>query len=251
MVTKEKEVFQKVYPFATENVAGHLERLNLEGKDVITVGSSLDQAYNALVLGAKHVTVFDINANTEKYHLVKSNKILETPREKLYNEIIKDQTIPYEKDIFDKKKIITINNYLQSNENYKKLRKKLKKEQISFVNGDIFNMDRAIENKKFDCMILSNILQYLESFSPKDGEAQFLRKSFDQWKKHLNDNGVMQLLYLYNFGTSDIKKQHSLYTYNLGNVVQSLKGNSLDIEFINGIEGKTDAIVTYTKKLNR
>ena len=56
---------------------------------------------------------------------------------------------------------------------------------------------------------------------------------------------------LYNFGTSDIKKQHSLYTYNLGNVVQSLKGNSLDIEFINGIEGKTDAIVTYTKKLNR
>ena len=80
---------------------------------------------------------------------------------------------------------------------------------------------------------------------------KFLRKSFDQWKKHLNDNGVMQLLYLYNFGTSDIKKQHSLYTYNLGNVVQSLKGNSLDIEFINGIEGKTDAIVTYTKKLNR
>lgn len=248
MSTKEKRVFQKVYPFATENVASHLERLNLEGKDVITVGSSLDQAYNALVLGTKHVTVFDINANTEKYHLLKSNKILETPREKLYNEIIKDQTIPYEKDIFDKKKIVTINNYLQSNEKYKKLRKKLKKELISFVNGDIFNMDRTIENKKFDCMILSNILQYLESFSPKDGEAQFLRKCFDQWKSHLNDNGVMQLLYLYNFGISDIKKQHSLYTYNLENVVQSLKGNSLNIEFINGIEGKTDAIVTYTKK---
>ena len=251
MIKSENEVFQKVYPFATENVAECLERLDLKGKDVITVGSSLDQAYNALVLGAEHVTVFDINANTEKYHYVKSNKILVTPREKLHADIIKDKTIPYDSDVFGKKTVTTINNYLQSNANYKLLRKKLGEKRISFVTGNIFNMDEEIKSKKYDRMILSNVLHYLESFSPKNGEAKFLRESFDKWKECLNDDGIMQLLYLYSFGKSDMKRKYSLYTYNLGNVVTSLSGNSLDIEFINGIGGKTDAIVTYTKKLKR
>ena len=45
--------FQQVYPFATEMVSSYLELLDLDGKTVFTVGSSLDQDFNALVLGAK------------------------------------------------------------------------------------------------------------------------------------------------------------------------------------------------------
>ena len=60
--------FQQVYPFATEMVSSYLELLDLDGKTVFTVGSSLDQAFNALVLGAKEITVFDVNKNTEEFY---------------------------------------------------------------------------------------------------------------------------------------------------------------------------------------
>lgn len=53
--------FESVYPFATENVLEYFATLNLKDQSVLTVGSSLDQLFNALVYGAKKVSVFDIN----------------------------------------------------------------------------------------------------------------------------------------------------------------------------------------------
>lgn len=48
-----KKAYQEIYPFTTENIQGYMKNLDMEGKTVLTVGSSLDQAYNALALGAK------------------------------------------------------------------------------------------------------------------------------------------------------------------------------------------------------
>ena len=50
---EEIKEFQKVYPFTTENIAGYFSSLNMHNKSVLTVGSSLDQAFNALIFGAK------------------------------------------------------------------------------------------------------------------------------------------------------------------------------------------------------
>ena len=38
-----------------------LTKLNVKSKKILTVGSSADQALNALLLGAKEVTIFDLN----------------------------------------------------------------------------------------------------------------------------------------------------------------------------------------------
>ena len=53
----EKNFFQEVYPFATENMNAYFERLELSNKSVLTVGSSCDQLFNAIAYGAKSVTV--------------------------------------------------------------------------------------------------------------------------------------------------------------------------------------------------
>ena len=39
-----KNAYQEVYPFTTENIQGNMKDLDMKDKEVLTVGSSLDQA---------------------------------------------------------------------------------------------------------------------------------------------------------------------------------------------------------------
>ena len=90
---KKKKVFQEVYPFTSENIKGYFSRIPFKDNNVFTVGSSLDQAFNALLLGAKKITVFDINANTEEFYKVKRDLILKTPREDLYDAVLSQKNV--------------------------------------------------------------------------------------------------------------------------------------------------------------
>jgi len=247
---EEGKVFQKVYPFTTENIKGYFRRLNLKDKNVLTVGSSLDQAFNALVLGAKKITVFDLNANTEEFYKLKRDMVLSTPREELFTEVLRQDEIDIDPDFFPKETVMHINPYLQNDYYYTNLRKKLQENRISVVYGDIFNIERYLEKEEFDCIILSNILQYLDYFSKNENPYIFLRKNFTKWKEYLSKNGIMQLLYLYSYSIEDIKKNtNQLSSYNLKEVMNILKGNELMIEwFEDSFKNSKDAIVTYTKK---
>ena len=62
-----KNLFDCVYPFTTECISGYFDKLNLSNKEVLTVGSSLDQAFNALLCGAGKVTVMDISPYTNDF----------------------------------------------------------------------------------------------------------------------------------------------------------------------------------------
>ena len=75
--------FNEIYPFATENVKGYFSNIGIKNKTVLTVGSSLDQAFNAYLFGAKNVTVLDINPHTENFYRIKKQAILKVPREEL------------------------------------------------------------------------------------------------------------------------------------------------------------------------
>lgn len=50
------EKFSTIYPFTTEMISGYIEYMDVSCKSVLTVGSSFDQAFNALLYGAKDVT---------------------------------------------------------------------------------------------------------------------------------------------------------------------------------------------------
>lgn len=251
MNINEKNIFKEVYPFATEAVATYLKELNLEDKTILTVGSSLDQAFNSLILGAKDITVFDININTEEFYQIKKDLILKKPRKKIYKEVLNLKNIPLSKDVLNKDIVTKTNLYLKNDENYNLLREKLIDTNITFINGDIFNLNNSLENKSYDKIILSNVLQYLECCFDETNVEKGLKTCFDNLNKHLNDNGLIQLLYLYCFSKNNIKNNEcSNIIYDIERVYNVLNSHNLDIHFFDGVCTKrnTDAIVTYTKK---
>lgn len=246
--------FSYIYPFATENVFGYLDKFSLMGKDVLTVGSSLDQLLNAVVLGAKKVTVLDINPNVEKYYLDKLDILKKSTVKDFYSNVMSfcSQDYFFSKDVLSKEQIYRSNLYLHNNELFEYIKYNISKVEIDFVNGNIFDMGKIELSCLYDCMILSNILQYTNYyFKNKSDGFKWLRDCFEIWDSYLNDEGILQLLYLYSYDYNDVFcDNHPIFTYNLKYVYQALYGFKLDIEWIDGIfPNSKDAIVTYQKKL--
>jgi len=255
----EKNGFMDIYPFATENVNGYLERMDMKDKSILTVGSSLDQTFNAINLGVKKITVFDISPNNFEFFKIKKDIILSTDRKDLYKILTNEKELKkhlnittqfsISKDILTEKQVYSTNNYLANDEEYQLLRSKLVEANVEFVTGDIFKMDEVLNDEKYDRIIFSNILQYIEYFFKDKDSFEVLKCCFKVWEKHLNEEGILQLLYLYSYSYDDIYRNHPIATYNLINVINALKGYKLDIEWIKGVaENKHDAIVTYQKR---
>ena len=247
---KEKKIFQNVYEFATENVSGYFSKLDLCDKTLLTVGSSLDQAFNALVLGVKNVVVYDINCNTNRFYKIKKNLLLNNSRENFIEAVKQVDSIPIAPERYSIKDIIRMNNYLQNDDNYNLLRERLIADDIEIINGDIFDMNRFLDNRKFDRITFSNVLQYLELFANNKDIYRFLADNFSVWKDHLNDQGILQLFYLYSFSSDDLKcNNHNVCCYNMSNVINALGVSYLGIDWIPNFNNAIDdAIVTYKKR---
>ena len=196
-----KNIFESVYPFTTEDISKYFPLLDLKDKNVLTVGSSGDQAFNALLLDAGKVTLYDISPNTYEFVKLKKDIILEYPRKKAYKKIIKIEEVPLSKDKFSYQDLVKMNPYFKDDASYEKLRDKLKSEEIDFIIGDIFKMNDYLDNEKYDRIIFSNILQYIDYFARMNGydgrKKDFLKENFNEWLTHLEDNGLIQLMYLY------------------------------------------------------
>lgn len=240
-----------VYLFTTENISGYIKELDLNGKSLLTLGSSLDQAYNALLMGASQIDVFDINVNVEKFHKVKSKLILTYPRKDLYKQV---SAAGFSNNGYNTGKDSFIDNiYLHNDENYELLRSKLLEDRISFINGNIFDIGDSLDGKTYDRMILSNVIQYLELYSINKNKYQVLKNMFNTLNAHLSDDGIIQLLYYFN--TKLINGQNSYDDffdgYNLNRILNILSIDDRDkfslIEFDNDYAGK-DAVVLYKKR---
>ena len=234
---------EKIYPFTTEIISGYFNKLNLAGKSVLTVGSSLDHAFNALLLDAKEVTVYDLNPNIQKLYYLKKELILSKTKDQLYDELLEKVSIPItEEEIFGKHAVSKMNCYLENDNSYEKLREKLKNSNLSFITGNIFDMNNNLQDKSYDRIIFSNALQYLHKFYNGNRVGDFILEQFEQWQKHLNKYGILQLLYLYSYNKNNIEE-------NARNVIKYLCTKSLQVEtFHDPINNKEDAIVTYTKR---
>ena len=78
-------IFNTIYPFATENINDYTKYFDLKDKSLLTVGSSGDQAINALLEGSKDVTVLDICPYTEMYYYLKIAGILALDKDEFMN----------------------------------------------------------------------------------------------------------------------------------------------------------------------
>ena len=98
--------------------------------------------------------------------------------------------------------------------------------------------------------IFSNILQYLVMYAKDNQPYDFLKENFSVWKEHLNEDGILQMLYIYSCGDPSLGKIRSdAWGYDLGKIVKTLKGNSLELSWFEDCFGDDhDAIVTYQKR---
>lgn len=73
---KDRKGFAKLYPFTTENIAGYIHKFDLEGKSLLTLGSSGDQIINSALFNCKKQTVIDICPFTKFYYYLKKAALL-------------------------------------------------------------------------------------------------------------------------------------------------------------------------------
>lgn len=232
--------FYEIYPFATENISGYLNRYNLKEKSILSVGSSNDQIINAYFLGAKQVTSFDINPFTEYYFELKKAAIKVFSYEEFLNffcyynypkTFIKNRNafsydkflkiskylskesfvfwntlfdrfsgLKIRKNMFSKDenlfRAVIKNNLYLDKENFYMLKNTIDGLKPLFINCDFRDIS-GILNDKYDYILLSNVLTYMETMYeyPLKGFSEDIKKLFS----FLNDNGVMLVAYLYDF----------------------------------------------------
>lgn len=196
-----KDIFKQVYPFTTENLNGYFPYLDLKNKSVLTVGSSLDQAFNALVFGAKDICVYDINEYVKDFYNYKKKLVLIKDRNE-FCEAVFECDMPIIKWHPSLDEYVFRNTYLQSEYNYNLLRYRLEEDNISFINGDIFELDKYLGNNSYDRILFSNILAYIDYSALDrniDDELLLLKDKFGSFISHLNNGGLLQLMYYYNY----------------------------------------------------
>ena len=71
-----RQGFSRIYPFTTENISGYINEFDLDGKSLLTVGSSGDQVINASIFNCMDQTVVDICPYTKYYFYLKKAAIM-------------------------------------------------------------------------------------------------------------------------------------------------------------------------------
>ena len=135
-------LFQEVYPFTTEMISGYFKDLDFQDKKVMTLGSSSDQAFNALLLGAKKITVYDINENTAKYGKLKRDVIINSKLNNVWENVL-NINMPKNYDLFPDISLRKMNPYMQDEESFKKLQELLKTrfDDIEYRTGNIMEVN--------------------------------------------------------------------------------------------------------------
>lgn len=242
-----KEIFQEVYPFTTEVISGYFNELDFKDKSVMTLGSSSDQAFNALLLGAKKITVYDINENTAKFGKLKRDVILNSTLDNVWINVIRID-MPKNYDLFPKESLMRMNPYMKDEESFKKLQELLRTRfnDIEYKVGNIMEVNN-LDNELFDIIITSNVFQYLEEYLlPGENPYERLKKVFTKLKSHLTEDGIIQLLYHYAFdGTSH---WDTCASRNLVKVINTLYPDILSLIEFEGTTNQTDCAFFYRKK---
>lgn len=236
LIRPEFSKYSGVYSFSTENLS-YLEKINLEGKDVLTVTGSFDQALNLVFEGAKKICNFDTNVNTVffaylKLAAVKSlsyqeylnfffgeNKMdygiyqrllpyLPTSVAEYWNHIYElfsnDGNALMNSRLLEKpssiKNTILGNPYLYNEDNYERTRFRLNEVEISFEEKDILEIGEGRD--LYDVMLFSNIESYLVSdcFSEMK-EQEYIDFVENKASKQLKEGGVIQVAYQYGYKT--------------------------------------------------
>lgn len=213
---------------------------NLEGKRVLTVGSSGDQLLNAVFYGAEDVTLIDANLQAKNWieykiamiknfdfrtfcKYMKPNGYFDDGSVfdmNVYQKIFKDLSPEvqvfwgvilleedYSFDIVEKMfntQYRFSSKYYHDEESYNKLKEKLEHVNINYITAELTDFPKSVQGK-FDLILLSNIAEfYITSIYRVFKFRKVVEKLF---KKNLNAGGKIQVCYDFNNGdTPDIAR---------------------------------------------
>ncbi len=220
--------YSSVHSFTTENLRGYYSQINFQNKQVLTVASSGDHMFNAILYGASKVDIFDINRLTKYYIELKKAAIATRDYndfigsfvkpngfsfcEKEYNQISKylDKNTKIFWDslyqFFSPHNIKTsfliltgsieeYNPYLSKN-NYYELQSKLTSFDYSFVESNITNLTNEMDNNIYDIILLSNISEIINKIYGQKALEKFKQLVLDISRKLNNNNGIIVLAYI-------------------------------------------------------
>ena len=196
----------QTYKNTNERLADIYSKIDFNNKNVFSVLSSSDQVFSAYFLGATNVDTFDSNWTTYYYFYLKKwnlmfycNYILETKS----NDLL-DSLAMYDVNCWEERKVYEVwkklllkyddisklfyGNDLYEwnvpyNQDIKQLIDSIKDKQANFVELNIFRKFQM--DKKYDIVILSNILEYIY---PDDAVNLILS---DNLRSILNDDGII------------------------------------------------------------
>jgi len=265
--------FSSIYPFTTENISGYINEFDLKNKSLLTVGSSSDQVFNAIINGCEDITLLDINPFTRYFYYLKTAALMSLNREdflrflkyKDFYGAFKVNNKSFNKKVFDRFKY-----YLFS----------LDEDSYFFWENLFYNYDsiRIRENlfclDEYNLSTVCEVNQYLQN----DVAYDYLKKlilnvnpifiedsifKFNSIKKYdnvflsniatfLNDSQIMELrdkslnllgndgsmlfAYLYNHTKNTKYQDEWCDIYNLNNIKNMLKDYEVKIKEIPGVD---------------
>lgn len=274
--------FNKLYSFTTENIKDYISSFDLNNKSLLTVGSSADQAINAILNGCKDVTIIDINPFVKYYFNLKKAGML-TLNYKQFMDYFFDYGLSpmlFSKDIYEKlRKVLSVLDLdsllfwdnLYKNNNSKVIRYRLFKDDVMETRSlkefnpylsDEFKFKKTRRrisniNLKF---INGNILDADKWLMNCKFDNIFLSNIYDYVKdnaddlyrfrliinyliKNMNNQGKLMISYLYGINKTD----------SLVDFIHNFGLDKYGVEMFRGVRGlyfdddTKDAIVTYRK----
>ncbi|MBQ7352137.1 MAG: DUF3419 family protein [Clostridia bacterium] len=220
---------KRVFAFSNENLSQMLRDFDFKGKKVLTVGSSGDQMFEAVLRGASEVTIIDANPMTQPFVELKMAGIETFEMEDFYEYMTREKIFdPHmyrkvshllsdrAKEFWDSIMLdidhsdIGVNmkataafaqtgfsskgkdfcSYFESKANYDRLRRYLKRCKINFIQAELSDFEKVLKDNKYDYILLSNIEDYVDV-------DEFFANMTKLGHKNLNKNGVMQVYYVF------------------------------------------------------
>jgi len=230
--------FLSTYMFSNENINGFIKKISLNERQVLTVCSSGDQAFNLVLNGASKVDLFDINRFTKYYFCLKKAAIIGLSYQEFINFFF--PTL-FNKNVFSFDSYLNFRNKIDNDEirsfwdylfchysggdiyNSKLFHKhyfsknNILKINEYLINEDNYNRlkellinkqfnfyninlfdDSLYFNDKYDFVYLSNIFDYLFCDSKLE-YAKSVKKIINSLNKYTNDDSEIAVNYIYLF----------------------------------------------------
>lgn len=276
-----KYPFSLLYPFTTENINGYINLFNLENRSLLTVGSSLDQAFNAILYNPSNITVLDINPYIKYYYYLKLASIIRLPFDEYcdflrYKDFPKNFTyncsalnIKTFNKIKDVLRILDYESYLFWDELIQQYSGMVVRRMLFIEDentSDVINKCNPYMNSKSKYNELKKkVLNTKVSFINDDVFDASLNQHYDniwfsnigtyldtreelyqlleKYKNYLNKNGILLLSYLYNTPCEVGYKKDWAPVYDLENLFKET--SDLELQSFTGVKGllfKDDSI---------